>query len=358
MKKRIIALLLSVSIFFFSFGLGNRRASAAATGTVVAIASIGTLAFSVLMLITSGEAEKIADDVYYWIEYTAKPGMEVAFTGDNSWLAQGYNKIFQTIRGWVNSGEVEIINEQAKLTYSQYLECYRQLISYAPKPGVDFQSDYLAYFLEVEGLPMNFPVGSLPTTSILFNEEVGESYALCYYNDEQIIFSDYYIFIRQYKSSTFFLQSVNSSFSGSWIGGFDSAGAPIWSDPDHTFTFGSLSSASASCSSNTYSTSNCFVFSNGRISYTPIAEVNLTGCKYGLVTTSGDYPGFLKSLTGYTAVNGSELDDLSVVLPTEYNPSFDLPCKSRSIPTASRSDHRRRCSRCFRSSALGLHGEH
>ena len=106
MKRRFIALFLALMLLCLS--LSRSRGYAAVTGTVVAIASIGTFAFSVLMLITSGEAENIAEDVSDWIEDTAAPGMEIAFTGDGSWLATGYNQIFQTVKSWFNSGELTI----------------------------------------------------------------------------------------------------------------------------------------------------------------------------------------------------------------------------------------------------------
>lgn len=340
MKKRIISILLVISIFCFSLGIG-KRASAAATGTIVAIASIGTLAFSVFTLITSGQAEQIADDVYNWIEYTAKPGMEVAFTGDGSWLATGYNQIFQTVKGWFDNGELEIVDGQVKLTYQQYLELYGQVINVTSKPDVSFQSGYNCSFLDVD-LSRSFALSNLPHLSEYFETSNGQSYAAVYYDENTLVFSTYYLFFNFYdhvlRFSSRYLKGLEnsnwSSIDGGLNAGFPSDRYPTFNDfynsYPYIFSMSSLSNFSETCNSSVWNRnfSECYVFSNGQLSLQPISEVDVSEMESGLITTTGNYGSFLKTLTDYSATMvpaADGLDDLVGTIPTEYNPSLSFP---------------------------------
>lgn len=346
MKKRIIAILLSVSVFCFSFGLGNRRASAAATGTIVALASIGVLAFE-LLGVMNGNYDNTANAIgsilggigegvkltFYGDDVINPFTGEVVYHEDGLWQT-GVANIASAIQDLFDKGELEIVDGKAKLTYDQFKEIYNQLWEIAPKPGVNFESNYSSFFIDFDGMPYKHPIGALPSASYYLSEEPGESYAACYYNDDHIVFSDYYIrlFYRPEKGLlTYGFDYINSNFDPSIIGGFAIAGAARreFENPYNWFSFESLSSASIhrlnDDYNHNYSTSNCFVFSNCTLTYTPISEVDLTGCKFGLVSTSADYAGFLKSLVGYAAIEGAALDDLSGILPTEYNPSLSFP---------------------------------
>lgn len=347
MKKRIIAILLSVSVFCFSFGLGNRRASAAVSGTIVALASIGVLAFE-LLGVMNGSYDNTANAIGSILGGVGE-GMKLTFYGDdviNPFTGEviyhedglwqtGVASIASSIQDLFDKGELEIVDGRAKLTYDQFKAIYSELWSIAPKPGVNFESTYSSFFIDFEGMPYEYPIGALPIVSYYVEEYPGESYAACYYNDDQMIFSDYYITLRYNVPKgdfAFSCDCLNANFAKSSVGGFVAGGGVrvLYENPVNCFTFESLSSASIQHQRvgniQTHSTSNCFVFSNGVLKYTPVSEVDLSGCKFGLVSTSGDYGGFLKSLTGYAAIKGSEaLDDLSGVLPTEYNPSLSFP---------------------------------
>lgn len=344
MKKRIIAILLSVSVLCFSFGLGNRRASAAATGTIVALASVGVLAFELLGVMNGnydntanaigsilggvGEGVKltfVGDDVIN--EFTG----EVIYHEDGLWQT-GVASIASSLQDLFNKGEIAEVDGQIKLTYDQYKAICDELWEIAPKPGVNFESDYTAIFIDFEDLPYQHPFCSLPNVSYYLGVEPGESYAACYYNDEKIVFSDYYFDIFLDPNGRRLHICLKRAYSNygigsAYIGGFDSSGAykdsEFQNNPNYWFTLNSFSSVTSPIKN--YESSYCFVFSNGTLTYTPISEVDLSGCKFGMVSTSADYAGFLNSLTGYAAVEATDIDDLSGVLPTEYNPSLSFP---------------------------------
>lgn len=336
MKKRIIAILLCFSIAISSFGL-HKRVEAAVTGTVVAIATIGTFAFSVLMLITSGRAEEIADDVYYWIEYTAKPGFENCFIGDGSHLACGYNKIFQTVNRWFESEELEIVDGQIILTYSQYQELYNQAFNVMAKPDVSFNADYECYFIE-SAIPNAFSLESLPVVDLFVKSTAGQSYAVIHYDDNRIVFSDWFLSLTSDITShtSFTSYQVNSNYTNSILNGglFSSVGLmDYYSLTKYIINISSLNKFelqyffmnSNQSASNT--TSNCFVYENGILSCQSATNVDLSSMKTGIITTTGDYGAFLKSVTGYnqTLIPPDNLDDLTDTIPTEYNPSLTFP---------------------------------
>ncbi len=344
MKKRIIAILLSVSVFCFSFGLGNRRASAAVTGAIVALTSIGVLAFE-LLGVMNGNYDNTANAIgsilggigegvkltFYGDDVINPFTGEVVYHEDGLWQT-GVASIASSIQDLFDKGELEIVDGKAKLTYDQFKEIYNQLWEIAPKPGLNFESSYSSFFLDFDGMPYEFPIGALPTASYLLNVEPGEAYAACYYNDNQIVFSDYYIYLYDSgaNSGFFGFQHVQSDFRTTYVAGISSRPYIFLENSDYYFTFESLSSAYINLplrpdNPQIHTTSNCFVFSNGTLVCTPISEVDLSGCKFGLVSTSADYAGFLKSLVGCAVIEGAALDDLSGILPTEYNPSLSFP---------------------------------
>lgn len=336
MKKRIIAILLSLSVFCCSLSCG-KRASAAATGTIVAIASIGTLAFSVFSLITSGQAEAIADDVYKWIEYTAKPGMEVAFTGDGSWLATGYNQIFQSIKSWFDSGDLEIVDGRVKLSYDQFHELYGQVINVTSKPDVDFDSGFNCIFLDVD-LSKPFTASDLPQISEYIKGSQGQSFGVVYFNDDIMIFSDYYLYLHDSNPSfsswlgvsTNFSNHLSKSLCSSYSSGLSGISEYLKNHPISIYcpSFDQFTTTySTSNKTFNYTSQNCYVYSESTVVYKPVSEVDTTGMKSGLVTSVGTYGDFLKSIKGYTPnlIPPANLDDLSDVLPTEYNPSLSFP---------------------------------
>lgn len=357
MKKRIIAILLSVSVFCFSFGLGNRRASAAGVAAAITcIAAIGSLAFTLLDVI-NGNYDNTAHGIGSFLA-TIPENMKITFYGDdviNPFTGKvmyhedgllhtlGFN-IAESLQDLFDKGELEIVDGKAKLTYDQFKEIYNQLWEFAPKPGLNFESSYSSFFLDFDGMPFQFPINALPTIPNYLNVSPGVAYAACYYNDDQMVFSDYYYrLIYQNPEDRAHMVSYNfsyvlSNFTFSNIFSKGPSGTPsvvdkFYENTDNSFTIDSLASASANVVNYPYTNiltysetfDICYVFRNGTLTRTPISDVDLTDCKFGLVCTSGDYPGFLESLTGYSAVEGVELDDLADVLPTEYNPSLSFP---------------------------------
>ncbi len=344
MKKRIIAILLSVSVFCFSFGLGNRQASAAAAGTIAALGTIGALAFE-LLGVMNGNYDNTANAIgsilngipegakltFYGDDIINPFTGEVVYHEDGLWQT-GVASIASALQDMFDNGEITEVDGQIKLTYDQYKKIYDELWEIAPKPGVDFESNYSAFFIDFEGLPYQYPFPALPNASYYLNVEPGESYAACYYNDEKIVFSDYYFdFLYQpdNRQIHYLLQRAycKNGIIREYIGGLSTSGnasfiTSIFENPANCFTLNSFSSVVLSTfngNNYNYESSNCFVFSDGTLTYTPISEVDLSDCKFGMVSTSADYAGFLSSLTGYAAVEGSDLNDLSDVLPTEYN---------------------------------------
>jgi len=328
MKKRIIAILLSVSVFCFSFGLGNRPASAAVSGSIIAGVTVFSVALQLLGMM-NGNFDNTANAIGSFLGGIPE-GAKLTFYGDDiinpftgevvyhedGLVKQGFDQVVSWVQDLFDKGELQEVDGKVKLTYDQFKEIYDKLWEIAPKPGLNFESSYSSFFLDFDGMPYEFPIGALPTASYLLNVEPGEAYAACYYNDNQIVFSDYYISLyfnsERFTTTTFSFEYLNSNFINTHIGFTSVSGSNSFTsfieNINNCFTFDSLSSASVQIRDDgnikTHSTSNCFVFSNGVLTYTPISDVDLAGCKFGLVSTSADYSGFLKSLVGYAAIEG------------------------------------------------------
>lgn len=346
MKKRMIAILLSLSILCSSLTVTKR--SYAAPAPVVGVVEVGIMAWMILDVITQGKFPGIVEAMQALIE----SGID-AFTNPDSAFRQkwgafwdnwgtGWEALCDMVQSWFDSGDITLGGDVLKISYEQYLEAYSQIVSIVNMPSVEFESDYFAFLIDfdydVDGMPADFPIGALPSFPTLMETNSGESYALCYYNDEQIVFSDYYILVaaQESKSSySFSFNSLSNSFYSTRIAGVSTLGANanLLENPDNCFSFLSLYSSSIKIYSSDepkeYNTSNCFVYSNGTITYTPISEVDLTGFKYGLVSTVSDYGGFLRSLKDFSvtasAISGTDVSDLSNALPTEENPSLSFP---------------------------------
>lgn len=344
MKKRMIAILLSISVLCSSLFF-VKRASAAA-GTVGAIVTIGCLAWNLIGVFTGKY-----DDAAEAIGYVMSEGWDGLTNPDSAFQQNwktGWESICDTVSGWFDSGDIELGQQAIKLRHEQILQLYRQLVNVVA-PSVDFHADYPAYFLNFDFNPVNFPVGSLPTADYLLNVFPGQTYALCYNNPKEgkLVFSDYYINLY-YDGSSKYLFDFNyldNSYLKTEIGGVSTSIPDYFDNPDVNFSFPSFASAEINYSTfsstynKSYETSNCFVFSNGILTYTPISEVDLSGFNAGVVSTVADYGAFLKSLIDFSVSKGDigALDDLSDVIPDDAslsfpaNPDLDKPLADQII---------------------------
>lgn len=335
MKKRIIALLLSFSVLCCSLSF-SKRASAAPAG-VAAIVAIGVLAWEIIGVCTGAY-----DDTAEAIGEVLSGGWDGMTNPDSpfqqNWKA-GWHQICDTVTGWFNAGELEIAEGRIKLTYEQFHELYSQLIVTTSKPSVDFISDFNCYFLSAD-LSLPIFIDDLPHNEY-FSTRLGQAFSPVFYNDDKMIFADYYLSTNSYIVSGEQIYSSWGTYSiSSKIGccpiEFRSAYKNYQAIVDEypVFNMSSLNTFKwqfeyYGTHSNTYNSLNCFLYENGKLSYVAISDVDLTGMTSGLISTSGteDYCKFLQSLRGYTAttVPPEGLDNLSGTIPTDYNPSLSFP---------------------------------
>lgn len=355
MKKRIVAVLLSLSIFCCSLSCGKR--AYAEPVTVIGGLALFSLAASLLGLMT-GQFDTIAQLIGDAIE----SGVDV-FTNPDSWFQENwttganqlppstalfaFEQIRNTVEGWFNNGELKVENGQIKLTYDQFHSLYGQVVNSISNLDVEFETDYDYLFLDVD-LSKTFAGTDLPLINGFYNTSNGQSYSPVFFNDNKIIFSDtFFYFSGRGAAYLVGMYHVNSDYTVSSYsnGKLDMYSGPYTDKPfefikDHQyyFYFPSLSAFSMSfieypgqisSESKTYhfSSSNCYVYDNGTLTKKPVSEVDTSGMRTGLVTTTGAFGDFLKSIQGYNPILApvENLDDLSDVLPTEYNPTLSFP---------------------------------
>lgn len=323
MKKCFISILLSISVLCSSLFLVKRASAAPAVGAII---TIGCLAWNLIGVFTGRY-----DDAAEAIGYVLSEGWDGLTNPDSAfqqnWRA-GWENICDTVSGWFDSGQIDIKNDRIKLSQQQYLQIYRDLVKIVGTPSVDFHSDYPAFFIDFSGDPQSFPFGSLPTVDYLLTSAPGQSYALCYSNPKEgkLIFSQYYITYYYKGSGEIALNSLSPNFvrlNGRSF--FSSNGSTIKDNPNNHFTFNSFNSAIIHPSfDSAYSieVTDCFVFSNGMITCTPISDVDLRGFNCGVVSTISDYGKFLQSLIDFSVSEVGDLTDLSDVLPDDASLSF------------------------------------
>lgn len=328
MKKRIVAILLSLTIFFSST-LCVKRASASAA--IAGGFSIFLAAWEMLDLMTKGEVpgfvqvlqwcgERVADGaVLTWEFFTDPDGDFQQFWGDfwDDW-ASGYETICDYLGA---SYEVDASNlfdkdGNLKLSYDEYYEMYRQAVNVMSNPDVAFTAGYDYTFLSCN-LASPIVLRDLPTMSQFYKSSDGEAYVPFYFNSDRVIFCGNYIFIKSTftvnRFSNFVTvagtthQTENSFLNNRCL--FNGLSEFIYND------------------TTTYTSNTCAVFENNVLTYQDISSVDITGMNSGLITTTGRFTDFLRSLKGFTASegNGSKLDDLSNALPTDKNPSLIFP---------------------------------
>ena len=341
MKKRVIAVLLSLTVFLSSLSLCKRAYADPATLGV--ITAIGVLAFEIIGVM-NGNYDNAANAIGSILTGVVE-GAKLVFYGDDvinpftgevvyhepGLLESGVSQIATTVQGWFDSGKVKIEDGRIKLTYEQYKDLYSMMWNFAQKPEVDFKSEYDCLFFKLDTeMGSYFPVSALPRYSPYLNSASGESYTSVYYSSEKMVFPAYYLFCHNYSGSKVCFNQVFPGFSL-----LPSDNATSTSDIDtllsvvsYEFYFPSLSSATIRVNSHddVINFTDCYVYSNGILERKPISEVDLSDCKHGMITTTGDYPAFLQSLTGFTTGSTvGDLDDLSGTIPTEYNPTISFP---------------------------------
>lgn len=356
MKKRIIAILLSLSVFCCSLSCGKR---ASAAPVAVGGVALFILAANLLGVMT-GQCDKTAQ----FIGDVLESGVD-AFTNPDSWFQEhwtigsnilppstaafAFEQIRNTVESWFDNGELQIENGQIKLTYDQFHELYGQVVNACSNVEVEFHTDYNYLFLDVD-LSKTFAGTDLPLINGIYNDPsgYGQAYASIFFNDNIIVFSD--TFFRFFNNGASYFVDMeyigadyknviqNGGCINSWGGPYTDKPSEFIKDHQYLFYFPSLSNfsmslimspGSSSSQSETFhfSSSNCFVYNDGTLTYKPLSEVDTTGMRSGLVTTTGAYGDFMRSVKGYTPnlVPPANLDDLSDVLPTEYNPSLSFP---------------------------------
>ncbi len=338
MKKRMIAILLSLTILCSSmFCVKRASAAAAITGGF----SIFLVAWEMLDLMTKGEVPGFVQ-VIEWLGYHITNGAVLTwefFTdpdgafqqawGDfwENWAA-GYETICDYLGTGVDVSSLFDANGNLKLTYEEYYEMYCQTVDVMSKSGINFTAGYDYTFLSLDLNSVVF-LSDLPTMSQFYQSSSYESYCPVYFNSDKVVFSNKYfrigtdIFDILNISSSY---NVGSQFGGSYYNDYHLKHySVLFSDFPGIRYF--LDYSGDNNSGNLISSSNCFVFEDNKLSYQNISDVDLSGMSSGMITTTGNFANFLKSLKGFSSSVGNidKLDDLSGALPIDKNPSLTFP---------------------------------
>lgn len=346
MKIRIISVLLSFSVFIGSLFFTNR--AYASSPWLGAGTGLFQLAWQ-LIGIFSGEYDEAAEA----IGYVLQEGWDGLTNPDSPFQTEwrsGWESICETLQSWFDSGDLNIEDETIKLSYEQMLELYSQVVRITTVRTVDFTCGYRYEFLSADlSLPISFD--KLPRISEFF-EFGGQSYSAVYFNDDSIVFPGWYINFESKNNDTrtlFYAYELLNSFgrnqitslsSGCSLSDFFKNFSPSFYSPSLShfqinYIFGGKVNEFMS------DIQYCYVYNNGSLTLEPVSAVNISDMNSGLVTTTGDYPAFLKSISGITtSVKAPELDDPSVYLPEEgtvsfpVNPDLDVPIIDQIIVSA------------------------
>lgn len=350
MKKRIIAILLSLSIMVGVLSFSKR--SYAAPAAVAGVVGIGTLAWEILDLITGKDAP-IIDGIRTFIESgvdgltNPDSAFQQSWSGFWSDWADGWGIMCDTISGWFDSGDIKEVDGKVKLSKEQIAELYSQCISVMRKPsGLQLTCGYSYQFLAAD-ITSPILIKDLPQISEFMSGH-GQSFAAVYYNDNTLVFPSVYftLSINRSGSCTPAMRSVkvngtrysmNSLFSLS--SSFDNLANnkllcfdyPIYNLMEYKYD----------TNTKTANIDNCFVYTDGTLTFKPITSVNFSGLQSGLITTTYDYPDFLESISDCAVDAGALADvaDPSLVLPDEsslsvpVNPDLDVPLSDQIMVT-------------------------
>lgn len=362
MKKRIVSILLALSIFCFSFHHNSKRSYA--TGVEIAVlGSICAAAVSIMAFVTNGEYQNVADDFMAAADWVGS-GLSYTFTGNNVYDSNG-NLIFHEDSEWmtgmsiISNGLQELFNKGGLVAvdnnyvikgkkFHSLIEQANQAIGVMARPKVDFTAGYNCTFLNVD-LSKPFAFKNLPLISEFFLTSSGQAFSAVYFNETRIVFSQYFLYTQgssvlneraARRVGTYFLSDSYKkdslspgalSSNGTLEQFYNNFNVSLNMSLLSNFGFSYYSSSSQKVYENPVDY--CFVYENGTVTYTPISEVDVSGMNSGLVTTTGDYGAFLQSIDDYSISTEDvpKLDDLSGVVPDDatlsipVNPDKDKP---------------------------------
>lgn len=341
MKKRIIAIFLSVSVLCFSLICGTLRASAATPGS--GLFQIALLAWQ-LIGVSTGQYDNAADAISYVIEGTGtivENGWDALVNPDSpfqrNWSV-GFSQICNSIQGWFDSGDIKIDDGEIELTYAQYMELYGQLIAAAPNPGLDFTSPYPSRFYSFSPDKVT-SFSNFPKLPDIIYSNVGQSYACVYYSDDVIYFSPVYVSFKfsslgngKYAPGIGLSYLRSNDLKSSWVNGA-SAFEKSPDEIESVFSYYTISLGIDSAGigiydtfpSYSHSTDYILKFDGSNVVSVPLSEFDPTDLESGMITTIYSYSDFIQSVTGFDVTGDQELDDLTNTIPTEYNPSLTFP---------------------------------
>lgn len=353
MKNRIIAVFLAFIVLVGSLSI-TKRAYAVPAALGVGY-SIFVVALELLDLMIKGEEPGIVqairsgievgqeafengvDSLEHILEIVSDPDSPYQQTYSSFWddFGSGFEAILYQVQEWYENGEIIIENGYIKFSYDQYKDLYDITYSFVPNIGVEFTTPY-HYFAFSYTPGSKLPFLNLPSIDYYyyyyFSSE-GQSYALCFYDDDKVVFADNYAIYRNLNDYINSMsRCLNSYYNWFNTGYSEIADSEIYFSGKYSFGYTSLSQIDFFYSVYNdhelhFTSTNCFVFENGLMTYKPISSVDLTGCSSAIVSSTGDYGAFLQSISAATSVDpvAAELDDLSSVLPVEENPVLSIP---------------------------------
>lgn len=357
MKKRIISILLSLSVLSFTFFGGTHRRAGADPVTLICMGTIIVLATELIMMCNGGY-DATAAAIGEAIQYTGE-SFKYVFYGEDVYDMQGnviyhedgpfltgLSQISYKIQGWFDNGEIVIEDGKIKLTHEQFVEIYSQTINYMSRPTVEFKAGYDYSFLSVD-ISSSILVEQLPLLP-QYARFTGQSFSAVYFDSEKLVFTPYCVGVTSIPTgeaidSGYSVVRVDEGFGAHVESGttgyflsfeaFCAERFPLFSYPSAGQFFSQLRWSGDDISAN-YSYSHFFVFENGSFSVVPTSDVDISSMDSGLITTVGDYSAFLRSIDSFSVSNSTPdsvdtslpsviPDDATLVFPT--NPDYTKP---------------------------------
>lgn len=354
MKNRIIALLLVLSVLCGSISCAKR--ANAAPAVAVGVIEIGIVAWELLDLMIKGEEPAIAVAIRTCIE----EGVD-AFTNPESPFRQGWKSfwdnwgagwenICDTIAGWFGAGKVTLTeDEKLIISYEQYLELCSQVIRVSSS-SLSFTSGYNYVFLSAD-LSLPISLKNLPRITEYF--EFGrQSYTTVFFDKDTVVFPAWYTaFGKEMPSECgfsfgFYKILTDPILTGEYLLGIDSGINDVndfldeWKPSFYCpgINFGQFSRVFWELDEVYTDFDFCFVFSNGTLTQKPVSAVDIAGMQSGILTTTGDFFGFLDTLSGFnSSIKDVDIEDYDNIIPDDaslaipVDPDLTVPVADRVI---------------------------